>query len=507
MPFINPAAVVEGARMVARQAQVPPISSPASSLASATSSVSSAITSAISSASSITSSAAITSAAATSSAPETTTSAAGTPGGQQSGGSSSSPLLFFVALGFGVVFTNLWIIVGVKYCFRYNARNRAMRMNGEDGEPINMENMPRPHRRRREKKLMTMDEVNEKFPMLKYKTWVASRAQEGLPTRGGVTAPPSRANSLRDVDGVVPELPSKERQSTDDKPAASAIGDTATVEPQRPQHTSKDSASSTFDPKARISTDENVPPTTSDSAATSKDENRVSQYEDDEEDEHINAALPPECMGTSGDTCAICIDQLEDDDDVRGLSCGHAFHAVCLDPWLTSRRACCPLCKADYYTPKPRPAAAEPGDATTAPTGTVIVTISSDPRTNRMNLPGRPGRTFLGIRRTIVPVAVSGQPSPTSSSGQTSPSHPPTNTSPNMLFARLRNGGHGASPASGRASAQPTASGRSGFMSNVRGALPALWNGRAHNNQTGATRTNPVVTPSNLEAATRNPIY
>ena len=55
-----------------------------------------------------------------------------------------------------------------------------------------------------------------------------------------------------------------------------------------------------------------------------------------------------------GDSCAICLDTLDDEDDVRGLTCGHAFHASCIDPWLTSRRACCPLCKADYYVPKPR---------------------------------------------------------------------------------------------------------------------------------------------------------
>lgn len=51
---------------------------------------------------------------------------------------------------------------------------------------------------------------------------------------------------------------------------------------------------------------------------------------------------------TSG-TCAICLEILENDDDVRGLICGHVFHSECLDPWLTKRRACCPMCKRDYF--------------------------------------------------------------------------------------------------------------------------------------------------------------
>jgi hypothetical protein len=38
----------------------------------------------------------------------TPTDAANTGGGGGGGGPTSSPLLFFVALGFGVVFTNLW---------------------------------------------------------------------------------------------------------------------------------------------------------------------------------------------------------------------------------------------------------------------------------------------------------------------------------------------------------------------------------------------------------------
>lgn len=51
---------------------------------------------------------------------------------------------------------------------------------------------------------------------------------------------------------------------------------------------------------------------------------------------------------TSG-TCAICLEVLEDEDIVRGLLCGHVYHADCLDPWLTKRRACCPTCKRDYF--------------------------------------------------------------------------------------------------------------------------------------------------------------
>jgi hypothetical protein len=204
---------------------------------------------------------------------------------------------------------------------------------------------------------MTMDEVNERFPMTKYKNWVAGRASEGLPTTGGVASvPASRAASLRDAEGVIPSSPTGTKMS-DDRPmtAKSTSAPEVTVSP------ATNTLGGVVGSGTRTSTDggekkmEANPPMASltevDTVATGE---RKSEEDDDEED-HIHAALPPELVQNPGDTCAICIDNLEPDDDVRGLTCGHAFHAGCLDPWLTGRRACCPLCKADYFVPKPRP--------------------------------------------------------------------------------------------------------------------------------------------------------
>lgn len=440
----------------------------------------------------------------------------GTPGGNQpQGGQNSSPLLFFVALGFGVVFTNLWIIVGVKYCFRYNARNRAMRLN-EDGEPINLEAMPRPHRRRREKKLMTMEEVNEKFPMQKYKSWVAGRAQDGLPTRGGVTAPPSRSNSVRDAEGVVPELPSKERESMDEHALASTTSnvkaeDQVKMDKTETGHQTKESTSSTAAGTVLASTETHDHATGPDSKSSPEPLSKVRDSQDDEDeedDEHINAALPPECMGTSGDTCAICIDQLEDDDDVRGLTCGHAFHAVCVDPWLTSRRASCPLCKADYYTPKPRPVAADGSDGSTP-----VVVVPLNGVGQRMNMPSRPGASWMGLRgqaRHFLPASArstrTGQAQAGANQGQVATVRTGSRFG---FFGRSRLYAENAPPVASPttlASETLNAAPPRGRFANLRSAIPTFGSGtrqtaQASGNGTGAAGGE--VTPSNLEAGVR----
>ncbi|KAL4889145.1 hypothetical protein BDV59DRAFT_187277 [Aspergillus ambiguus] len=309
----------------------------------------------------------------TSSSPDAT----GTHPSDGDGSPTSSPLLFFVALGFGVVFTNLWIIVGVKYCFRYNQRNRQLR-NEETGEPIDLVAMPRPHRRRREKKLMSMDEVNERFPLVKYKAWRSSRANEGLPTEGGISAPNSRPQSL------------KEDLATASQPMGHCRVGSATSQSSTPLRPADTSTVQSEKPPGTV---EHEPPGTGSDpnyADVKKDYRHDSLEVDDEDvDNHISTAVPTELLPNPGDSCAICLDMIEDDDDIRGLTCGHAFHASCVDPWLTSRRACCPLCKADYYTPKPRADNAEHA-------GTSERSRRGHP--TRMPVPNPPQAAFIGGR-------------------------------------------------------------------------------------------------------------
>ena len=289
------------------------------------------------------------------------------------------------------------IIVGVKYCFRYNQRNRRIQQD-ENGEPIDMTAMPRTHRRRREKKLMSMEEVNERFPLVKYKAWMTTRAEEGLPTAGGVAAPTaSRAASLRNAEGAIPmtrrsaaiprpETPSHHRASEEDadspEPAKASGVIPAPEEPKPsvPEH--KEETKPYEDMEASQSKAKQV-----DMAASTSEEHGEDDIDDDDQ---IQMAVPAEMLANPGDSCAICLDTLEDDDDVRGLSCGHAFHASCLDPWLTSRRACCPLCKADYYIPKPRPEGEAAAEAERL--------AGRRPAGARTDMPHPPQYAFMGHR-------------------------------------------------------------------------------------------------------------
>lgn len=198
---------------------------------------------------------------------------------------------------------------------------------------------------------MSMEDVNERFPLTKYKIWKATRVNQGLPSAGGVTAPPSRAGSIREAETAG----RASKDHTRDLPQ-SAVYEATTVSGGKEPRTSiyQQHEPSTRAPKKSfdVSVSEKAG---EDGSTIHRSDTADAVDDDDEDDEHIQTSVAPELLEEPGDACAICIDNLDDEDEVRGLTCGHAFHAGCLDPWLTSRRACCPLCKADYYVPKPRP--------------------------------------------------------------------------------------------------------------------------------------------------------
>ncbi|KAJ7079369.1 hypothetical protein C8R43DRAFT_910164, partial [Mycena crocata] len=43
--------------------------------------------------------------------------------------------------------------------------------------------------------------------------------------------------------------------------------------------------------------------------------------------------------------CLICLDDYTEEDDIRVLSCRHAFHMDCVDRWLETGRNNCPACR------------------------------------------------------------------------------------------------------------------------------------------------------------------
>jgi Ring finger domain len=204
-------------------------------------------------------------------------------------------------------------------------------------------------RRRREKKLLKLEEVNERFPVMTYKAWRAQRERAGLSAEGGIATQTTTPVIGGDSDLTAPDSPPSSTVAVLDHP----ISDPPISADEHPPAVSETfEIESEKSPAAVSVTPLPEPPVI---PSSSKHRDSTLSVDPDAEDEDDNSPIPDELLATSGDNCAICIELLEDDDEVRGLTCGHCYHQTCIDPWLTQRRASCPLCKADYYIPKPPP--------------------------------------------------------------------------------------------------------------------------------------------------------
>ncbi|ESX01391.1 hypothetical protein HPODL_00787 [Ogataea parapolymorpha DL-1] len=262
----------------------------------------------------------------TSDAPSATSSAANVAGNFI--GSKPSTVLFFIALCVGVIIAVLFIFFTFRYLVRSRfglyssapqfARNpfymgptgRAS-MNGlqpyfEHDIALNLAGHRHLHGyrpRRREgysrKRKLTQEEVDDLFPLKTYAKWLNGGQEDVINRNEGVLVYEEDAGHRN-----TPEEQDDFQDARSSPPEEVDLADQNKTD--------------------NIELSETVPATASSADAA--------------QDLHFTSGM-----------CAICLDNLLDDDEVRGLICGHVFHADCVDPWLVNRRGCCPMCKRDFF--------------------------------------------------------------------------------------------------------------------------------------------------------------
>ncbi|KAG5362874.1 E3 ubiquitin-protein ligase RNF13 [Yarrowia sp. B02] len=257
-------------------------------------------------------------------APTTTQSANALPtnpnSGQQRNTSPTQNYLFFIALALGIVFVNLWIILGIRFLYRRRRRQRALDdpENPDPMIPMIARGMvmtgahPRARqRRKRQKKVVSLAFMDDNFPVTRYADW-----KNGTYT------------NEKAVDEKVVEREISEKNITEKEMEALSDADDH-------NHTT-------------IVVEEDLGSVGFASLSNSAGASALSLTETNSRTDRVEPPADP-------DTCAICIEQLEDCDEIRVLKCNHVFHFSCITPWMTNRNASCPLCKTLYYIPPPPP--------------------------------------------------------------------------------------------------------------------------------------------------------
>lgn len=56
-------------------------------------------------------------------------------------------------------------------------------------------------------------------------------------------------------------------------------------------------------------------------------------------------------VGEEAEECRVCLCEVEEGEEISDLRCNHLFHKVCLDAWIGSGHATCPLCRGRVFSP------------------------------------------------------------------------------------------------------------------------------------------------------------
>lgn len=190
-------------------------------------------------------------------------------------------------------------------------------------------------RRNRVQKLnvLTKQQLNDLFPLKKYKDWLTGGKEEIQNLNAGKVG---YANDFHE-DEIVP---------SSSNPLETDLTDFETQQ--------TDQVNKQFDVESNINIvineddvdlekNQTIPP-----AKENFLERIISRVSGRSITEVLHEPVETEKHFTSG-SCAICLEDLKDEENVRGLLCGHVFHQICIDPWLTERKGCCPICKKDLY--------------------------------------------------------------------------------------------------------------------------------------------------------------
>ncbi|KAL5826155.1 hypothetical protein ACOSQ4_017952 [Xanthoceras sorbifolium] len=51
------------------------------------------------------------------------------------------------------------------------------------------------------------------------------------------------------------------------------------------------------------------------------------------------------CCSSEAVECAVCLNTIEEGEEIRELRCAHLFHSECLDRWVRYKHVTCPLCR------------------------------------------------------------------------------------------------------------------------------------------------------------------